>query len=120
MPSFKRPIGASGVLLSLALVAGACASDSPDATEAGADTSSAETAAQSETTAAAASDTSSDTQAADGGAEPEPEIEGPSPIGPHSFPDLDTVTISDGATVNLADELAGGDTPILLWFFAPH
>ncbi len=35
MPLFKRPIGASGVLLSLALVAGACASDSPDATEAG-------------------------------------------------------------------------------------
>ena len=38
----------------------------------------------------------------------------------HLFPDLETVRVTDGATINLADELAGGDTPILLWFYAPH
>jgi hypothetical protein len=38
----------------------------------------------------------------------------------HQFPDLDVVTVADGATINLAGELAGGDTPVLLWFWAPH
>jgi hypothetical protein len=36
------------------------------------------------------------------------------------FPDVDVVNIADGSTVNLADELGGGDRPVLLWFWAPH
>lgn len=36
------------------------------------------------------------------------------------FPDIDVLNIADGATVNLASELGGGDKATLLWFFAPH
>lgn len=36
------------------------------------------------------------------------------------FPDIDVLNIADGATVNLATELGGGDKATLLWFFAPH
>ena len=38
----------------------------------------------------------------------------------HLFPDVDVVEIATGEPLNLADELAGGDRPILLWFWAPH
>jgi len=121
MPSFKRPIGASGALLAMALVAAACGSGSTDTTDAGSSADS-EAAPADASAAPAATD-----DATEAGPEPEAdqseeatEVEGPSPVAPHSFPDLDTVTIGDGATVNLADELAGGDTPVLLWFFAPH
>lgn len=114
MPSFKRPIGASGVVLAMALVAAACGSGSTDTTASG--SASAGDAEPAESSVAPAA-----TDAPTGSAsEPAAEAEGPSPVAPHSFPDLDTVTIGDGATVNLADELAGGDTPVLLWFFAPH
>ena len=36
------------------------------------------------------------------------------------FPDIDVLNIADGATLNLASELGGGDAATLLWFFAPH
>lgn len=36
------------------------------------------------------------------------------------FPDLNVLSITDGADINLQDELANGDTAVLLWFFAPH
>ncbi len=116
MPSFKRPIGASGVVLAMALVAAACGSGSADTTDAGSSTEPEATPAESSAAPAAGDDADS---AAEASEEPA-EAEGPSPVGPHSFPDLDTVTIGDGAPLNLADELAGGDTPVLLWFFAPH
>lgn len=38
----------------------------------------------------------------------------------HLFPDVETLDVATGASVNLATELAGGDTPVLLWFWAPH
>ncbi|MEL6981638.1 MAG: hypothetical protein AAFO29_04355 [Actinomycetota bacterium] len=120
MRSFKRPIGASGAALALALVAAACSSGSTDTTATGSETAS--TAAETTEAAPATSESTESTESAasDDSAEPEAEVEGPTPAIEHSFPDLDTVTIGDGATVNLADELAGGDTPVLLWFFAPH
>lgn len=124
MPSFKRPIGASGVALAMALVAAACSSGSTDTTATGAsDTAATPTETTDAAPAASSEPTESDEEAGEQAeAEPEEtaESEGPAPAIEHSFPDLETVTISDGATVNLADELAGGDTPILLWFFAPH
>ncbi len=135
MPSFKRPIGASG-LLAFALVVAACGS--------GGDTQTAGSgAAAEEPTAAATPSTDEATAESDGsatadsadeaavepGADAEPqtetetegeaEAEGPQ-ADEHVFPDLETVNIVDGSTINLADQLAGGDTPILLWFFAPH
>ncbi len=36
------------------------------------------------------------------------------------FPDVDVVNVVDGTTVNVADQLGGGDLPVLLWFWAPH
>ena len=36
------------------------------------------------------------------------------------FPDVEVVNVSDGSALNLAAELGGGDTPVLLWFWAPH
>ncbi len=38
----------------------------------------------------------------------------------HLFPDVDVLDIQTGATLNIATELAGGDRPVLLWFWAPH
>lgn len=38
----------------------------------------------------------------------------------HLFPSVDVVDIATGETINVAAELAGGDTPVLLWFWAPH
>ena len=45
------------------------------------------------------------------------------PVAPtpdHLFPDVDVLDIQTGATLNIASELAGGDRPVLLWFWAPH
>ncbi len=36
------------------------------------------------------------------------------------FPDIDVVEITTGGSLNLKQELAGGDRPVLLWFWAPH
>ena len=36
------------------------------------------------------------------------------------FPDIDVVEVSTGASLNLKQELSGGDRPVLLWFWAPH
>ena len=41
------------------------------------------------------------------------------PAGENLFPDLDVQRISDGATVNLASELGGGELPVLLWVLGP-
>lgn len=117
MPSFTRPIGASGAVLAVALLAAACGSGSTDTTASDvAETSSAES-----TESTTASPSTESTEQAD--AEPDQagsESEGSAPAVEHSFPDLQTVNIVDGSTVNLADELGGGDTPVLLWFWAPH
>lgn len=59
-------------------------------------------------------------EAAEPPAEPAEEAAGPAPVGEHFFPNLTTVDIATGSTINLSEELAGGDTPVLLWFFAPH
>ncbi len=60
--------------------------------------------------------------AADAGSESTDEAAaGPvAPISDHLFPDVDVVDIQTGATLNIATELAGGDRPVLLWFWAPH
>jgi hypothetical protein len=52
-----------------------------------------------------------------GGADPQ----GPQRPSPPeaALPDLEVVRVADGATVSLAD-LAEGDRPLLVWFWAPH
>ncbi|MFT7598984.1 MAG: hypothetical protein ACI8TP_001909 [Acidimicrobiales bacterium] len=36
------------------------------------------------------------------------------------FPDIAVLDVQTGDSVNLAAQLGGGDTPVLLWFWAPH
>ncbi len=45
-----------------------------------------------------------------------------SPDAPESslFPNIEVVNVADSSTLNLSTELAGGDRPVLLWFWAPH
>jgi hypothetical protein len=117
MRPFQRPIAPPGrslaVAAALALAATACGTDSTAEVESGAGTDTTETtAAATGSTDASATTAATTTSPGDTTAPPA--------AGDHVFPDLDTVEISTGATVNLADQLAGGDTPILLWFFAPH
>ncbi len=40
--------------------------------------------------------------------------------GDNLFPNVNVTNITDGTPLNLQEELAGGDLPVLLWFFAPH
>lgn len=43
------------------------------------------------------------------------------PVPPENvFADIDVIDVYTGEWVNLEAELAGGDTPVLLWFWAPH
>ena len=37
-----------------------------------------------------------------------------------SFPTIDVTDVATGETIDLAEELAGGELPVLLWFWAPH
>jgi len=36
------------------------------------------------------------------------------------FPDVTVTEVAAGTSVNLRQQLSGGDSPILLWFYAPH
>lgn len=106
MHRFRNPARVAGIGLTIALVAAACGTEVAPTVQA------AETTGATESSAAA--ETSSDSA---GG---EQEAEGPAPVIDHLFPDVNTLNIVDGSTINLATELAGGDTPVLLWFWAPH
>ncbi|MGI9595971.1 MAG: hypothetical protein ACR2QK_07410 [Acidimicrobiales bacterium] len=125
MHSLSRSGRKAGIAFALALLASACSSESTPITAASESSSS-----QTSSSDAGSSETSveADAGAQGAGAESagsdtpaeEQEAEGPAPADNHLFPDLTTVNISDGSTLNLAEELAGGDTPVLLWFYAPH
>lgn len=43
----------------------------------------------------------------------------PAPPAGGNFPSLAVQRISDGAEVDIAAQLAGGDLPVLLWFWSP-
>ncbi len=120
--TLPRPL--AGVLVAAALVAAACGSETNTV---GLDASAADQAASEESTTSQASSDSTDAPEPESAASDEsegPQVDeeeaAPADVGNHLFPDLETVNIADGATLNLATELAGGDTPVLLWFFAPH
>ena len=112
MRLFQRPIGPIGAFVMFAVVAAACGSDTAPVIDAAAPSGESTTAEEAE---AAPPDS-------DGSGEAEVDADAAAPVeaDDHLFPDLDTVNIVDGSTVNLADQLAGGDTPVLLWFWAPH
>lgn len=117
MPEILRARSRQGLvaaLLTVGLVASACGSDASETTAADAET----TAAETETTApetGAAADTEAESESTEGEATDTPE-----PATENLFPDVDVVNIVDGSTVNLAQELGGGNLPVLLWFWAPH
>lgn len=127
MRTFKRPglsgprITASTVALAL-LVAACGAGDSGETTIEQAATEQAEAQESAESTDGAAEPATDESaeQAENNDDGTEAEEAGPEVPAAHLFPDLQTVRVTDGETINLADELAGGDTPILLWFYAPH
>ena len=126
MHRFMYPTRVVGAALALGLVASACGAESTptlDAAPAADQTteSSADTASDA-TTAEEAEGPVADGAASDDDAASESDTgsDGEDAVGDHLFPDIDTVNIVDGSTLNLADELAGGDTPVLLWFWAPH
>jgi hypothetical protein len=111
-----------GLAVSLSLVAAACGgADEAVSTDTASDTESAP-ASESETGSAApepAEPAESDPSASADG-QTDGEVAADPAADSHSFPDLATTNIADGSTINLADQLAGGGTPVLLWFFAPH
>ena len=113
-----------GAVLAVTLVAAACGSEPANTLEAAANGTTTSQAGQPDQDAEATEPSelteapAGDDQAAEGNdAEASETTEAPLQ---HLFPDLDTVNVADGSTLNLADELAGGDTPVLLWFYAPH
>lgn len=131
--SVPRPV--IGLLAALALLAAACSSDSgsqtldaaapddPAPTEPADSTEPApqpSADAESETDPASESEAPEATAGADGDAESEAPAAEPAEDDNHLFPDVSTVNVKSGDTINLAAELAGGDTPVLFWFFAPH
>ena len=73
-------------------------------------------------TPAPAQSTDATTSTTTGGGSPDPTetTSGAETAAANLFPDLDVTLIADGSTINLADELGGGDRPVLLWFWAPH
>lgn len=97
------------MLLALALVGAACGSGDAGLDAAATDAASSGTAVSEPVT-----------NSTDGSSTPAAETEDQPVASAHLFPDLETVNVVGGATVNLADQLAGGDTPVLLWFWAPH
>lgn len=125
-----RRAKAAAVLLALSLGAAACGADS-SSTDAGSAESapptvqeSSEAEPESESESESASDTGSNEEAADPGDDSGDDVEesAASDAAPaeNLFPDVDVLDIPTGETVNLKAELAGGDTPVLLWFWAPH
>lgn len=117
MHSLKRRGRMAAIAVTIGLIAASCGSD-PDPIEASAAES--QPATEESTTGPDSEDATGDSAAEADGTEADPELEGPAVVGDHLFPDLSTVNIADGSTVNLAQHLAGGDTPVMLWFFAPH
>lgn len=127
LPESRSVTRLIALLLALSLGAAACGGgETADDAATGSDSSAPETSSDTDPDSdGAASDNNND----EGGAE---EAEASSsddgadagsdepPATENLFPDVDVVNISDGSTINLATELGGGDTPLLLWFFAPH
>ena len=95
-------------VVAAAMVFAACGTDTTETA------TGAENATESSAQASTDSGTTAETVASEAGA-----AEGDATAS-SSFPNLDTVNIATGESVNLAAELAGGTTPVMLWFFAPH
>lgn len=104
----------------MSLVAAACGSGDPDTTASPTLATDAPAAEPEEATSDDA-DPASETEPDDGATSEDGEDSAAeAPPSEHLFPDIDVVDIPTGDTVNLAAQLAGGDTPVLLWFWAPH
>lgn len=108
-----RPGSRCAILLTLAVALAACASGE-DTTVAPADPTVATASNPDPATATGpAAETTSST--------PPDGATGSDPIPTENvFADIDVLDVYTGEWVNLEAELAGGDTPVLLWFWAPH
>ncbi len=118
MHSHNYPIRVAGAAIVIGLLASACGAETTTTVDAApaSDQTAGDAAPASEPVGPAepAADESAETT------EEASAADEPAAVTQHLFPDLDTVNIVDGSTINLAAELAGGDKPILLWFWAPH
>lgn len=104
----RSPSQVLALSLVVALIAAACGSSPPEASSPTAATSPT-SATSSGSSSTISSNPSSDTATSADSAASE-----------NLFPDIDVAVVGTGDTVNLKQELAGGDTPVLLWFWAPH
>ncbi|MEM7341122.1 MAG: hypothetical protein AAF467_20865 [Actinomycetota bacterium] len=95
-----------------ALIAAACGGTTVDEVAANGAESTESTAAAESSSSTSTADAAPDATESEDAAEVAP-VE-------NLFPDVDVVNIQDGSTLNLAEELGGGDQAVLLWFFAPH
>lgn len=120
----KRNLARSGFsgVVALGLLVSACGSGSTSSSELGAASESRQSGGDSAPTSDGSSEssTASTGQDAEGQAEGQEDTVGPTAPTEHLFPSIDVVSVHTGETMNLADELAGGDRPVLLWFWAPH
>ena len=105
----RSPSQVLALSLTVALIAAACGSSSPEASSPTTATSRTSTTSPGSASSATSSNPSSDTATSADSAASE-----------NLFPDIDVAVVGTGDTVNLKKELAGGDTPVLLWFWAPH
>jgi len=132
MPEILRARSRSSLvatIVALGLIASACGAAATESDTAASETSPSDAAAETTTDDSAADDSAADDSAAEAGAEDgsaagDDATEGDAAddvaATENLFPDIDVVNIVDGSTVNLAQELGGGDKPVLLWFWAPH
>lgn len=95
-----------GAAASLALLAAACGSTSPDTVSAS---------PSPEPTEAAPAEASSEAEAS-----PEAENAPEGPVDLSNYPAVVVKDIATGGDLELATVLADGQTPTLLWFWAPH
>lgn len=90
-------------------VAAGCGSGAPTAAP-----SEGTTAAVTSTSSATAPSTATTVSSSD-------DTAAPTSVAPETvFADVDVVDVYTGEPLNLKAQLSGGDTPVLLWFWAPH
>lgn len=114
------------VVVTLGLVAAACGNTAAETNEASSGTAAPEAAPEpspddaTADDAGAAEEPSADGDAGEAAAQDEEPAVEEDAAEENLFPDLEVVDITEGSSLNLADELGGGDLPVLLWFWAPH
>lgn len=110
-----RGVGLVATATSLALVVAACGGGTQAVDNTGTSQPAASASESDSTSAPADETTMADEPSAEANEGPSEEVGAE-----HLFPDSEVIRVADGSATSLAAELAGGDRPVLLWFWAPH